>query len=568
MLKKTIGLMVIISILVTSFLGVTASAAPSLTLVKTIPSYDGQNRTAIDMCVSDKYAFVAYEYSYKNTSNVTCYESWVEVFDINTDPANPKYLKNISITNVNPSTEEVYANDPKSRIAEIRVNGNYLLLALYDSNANASPTEKRVAFFDLDTIETDVNPVPVAKTETLDGTVNQIFNIAVNNDRMITLAPETYNSKGVLTNAVSLRFFDISDTTIKAAAAGDGYLRKTKTVDMTDALVGTAGTVGRYSAGYIDGNYFYYTNNDATNLTLFVADVSDNNFKVVGKYPLSDYSAQGWDKTASTNGAAKASEIYAEGNYVYVVTSRNGSMNHEENGNEKNALYVIDVTKAKSNTGDTPEICELADDPVTPAGTVNSNTRIEGMAVNGDYLYLWFAPYLDSSTKTAAIYMYDISDPTNVEKVTNTTPYEVVTGGKNETKHDIGFKGNYVYSCAITNGLVVHKVTDSEVTETAILKGTEGIDALVDGNLKGQIVVNNYSADKYEGILILAYYNGGQLEGVKTKPVEVGAGAKAAKVTTDELTVEGATLAKAMLWNSWKGLQPISIKEIAPAPAQ
>lgn len=557
MLKKTIGLMVIISILVTSFLGVTASAAPSLTLVKTIPSYDGKNQIAIDMCVSDKYAFVAYEYSYKNTSNVTCYESWVEVFDIYTDPANPKYLKNISITNVNPTTEEVYANDPKSRIAEIRVNGNYLLLALYDSNANESPTEKRVAFFDLNTIETVADPVPVAKTETIDGTVSQIFNITANNDQMVTLANPSNASNA------SLRFFDISDAAIKAAAEGNGYLRKTGTVSMTDALAGTTGSVGRYSAAYIDGNYIYYTNWHTTNLTLFVADISNGGFKVVGKYALSDYS-NGYTAT-SVSESTKASEIYAKGNYVYVTTNRNSGIGFTDGGNEKNALYVIDVTNAKNNTGDTPVDCTLADQ-VTPAGTVNSNTRIEGMAVNGDYLYLWFAP--NGTNNTSAIYMYDISDPTNIQKVANTTPNEVVTSSRNETKHDIGLNGNYVYSCARTNGLLVHKVTDSEVTETAIVKGTEGIDTLVDGNLKGQITVNNYSADKYEGILILAYYNGGQLEGVKTKPVEVGAGAKAAKVTTDELTVESGTLAKAMLWNSWKGLQPISIKEIAPAPAQ
>ncbi len=553
MLKKTIGLMVIISILVTSFLGVTVSAAPSLTLVKTIPSYDGQNREAIDMCVSDKYAFVAYEYSYKNASSVTCYESWVEVFDIYTDPANPKYLKNISITNVNPSTKEVYANDPMSRIAEIRVNGNYLLLAQYDSQANYSPTIKRVAFFDLDTIETVAAPEPVAMTETIDGTASQIFNITVNNDKMVTLANNASES-------ASLRFFDISDAAIKAAAEGDGYLRKTQTVNMGDALARTEGTVGRYSAGYIDGDYMYYTNWGTGNLTLFVANISDGGFKVVGKYALSDYST-GFTTTAASE-SAKAGEIYAKGNYVYVITSRNSSMAFTEGGNEKNALYVIDVTNAKNNTADTPAACTLAYQ-VTPAGTVNSNTRIEGMAVNGNYLYLWFAPY--GTNNTSAIYMYDISDPTNVQKAANTTPNEVATSSRNETKHDIGFKGNYVYSSARTNGLVVHKVTDSEITETAILKDSVGIDALEDGNLKGQITVNNYSADKYEGILILAYYNGGQLEGVKTKPVEVQAGAKGAKVTTDELTVEDATLAKAMLWNSWKGLQPISIKEIAPA---
>ena len=563
MLKKTIGLMVSISILVTMLCGVTVSAAPSLTLVKTIPSYDGQNRTAIDMCVSDKYAFVAYEYQ-QTTANANGrkpYTSWVEVFDIYTDPANPRYLKNISITNFD-ADGNIYVDEPNSRISEIRVNGNYLFVAFYDVRAGYYPEVKCVQFFDLDTIETVDNPVPVAKTETINGVISQIFNMAVNGDRMITLAPETINSKGNVTDPVSLRFYDVSEEAIETAASGTGILKKTKVVNMTDALAETAGTIGRYSVGYIDGNYFYYTNNDNTNLTLFIANISDGGFKVVGKYALSDYS-NGYTAT-SVSEALKASEIYAEGNYVYVTTNRNSGIGFTEGGNEKNALYVIDVTNAKNNTGDAPVACALACQ-VIPAGTVNSNTRIEGMAVNGNYLYLWFAPYPDSSTKTAAIYMYDISDPTNVEKVTNSTPYEVVTGAANEKKHDIGFKDNYVYSCATTNGLIVHKITDSEITDTAIVKGTEGLEALVDGNLKGQITLNNYSADKYEGVLILAYYNGGQLKGVKTKPVEVQAGKKGAVVATEELAVTNGTLAKAMLWDSWKGLQPISIKEISPA---
>jgi len=162
--------------------------------------------------------------------------------------------------------------------------------------------------------------------------------------------------------------------------------------------------------------------------------------------------------------------------------------------------------------------------------------------------------------------MYDISDKTAPVLMDDTREDGLTTSPG--AFHSIALKGSQVYSCAKTNGLLVHSVTGNEVTTPEILKGTVSLDYLENDNLKGQITVTNYSAAPYEGVLLIAYYEGNKLGDVKTKNVSVPAGAKSAVVTTDELAVTNGTRVKAMLWNSWENLQPISVKEIVPAPAQ
>ncbi|MBQ4518045.1 MAG: hypothetical protein II997_05625 [Clostridia bacterium] len=532
MLKRIMGIVLIIGIMVTGLVTVSADGNPALTLETTIASQNSSGASALDMCISEKYAFVNYG-------------DWIEVYDIQTTPKAPVYLTNIQVPTGR--TDNCAYMD----LYQIEVYGNYLFVECHSKDLNYI-SEHYIAIFDVSTIAKDQVLTVVARTQDVgNGNEKDQLVFCVNNDVLVVAQ---YRKPG------GFYFFDVSSATINSAMESGTKLQYNKHVDTTTAGCASGELVGYvYGTCCLDGNYFYYTIGSKTRLAVCVADVSGDGFNIIGTYNISEYST-----AVSTATSAKAIDVV--GNHLYVATCRTAGavLSYEENGetktkNEKNGLYIFDVSATKSTgTAATPVAPALLSTTL-PGGTINDNSRIEGMAINGDYAYLWGSGNTSSMKR---MFMYDISDKTAPVLMDDTREDGLTTSPG--AFHSIALKGSQVYSCAKTNGLLVHSVTGNEVTTPEILKGTVSLDYLENDNLKGQITVKNYSAEPYEGVLIIAYYEGNKLGDVKTKNVSVPAGSKAAVVTTDELAVSNGTRVKAMLWNGWTTLQPISMKEIVP----
>ncbi|MBR6728713.1 MAG: hypothetical protein IKL80_01000 [Clostridia bacterium] len=554
MLKKVMGLMMVVCILAAS-LAVPAYAAPELTLENTIASHETPGTAAIDMCISDKYAFVAYEYSYQNTvqagvederfvgQTFTAYNAWVEVYDIQTNPTEPTYLTSISM-----DSDVKYGRYPKLRISDVALKGDYLLVSYYSPKAQSIGI-KKISFYDVSNInEGDVlteRTLAHKANYALPGVVEQVSNMVVSDDTLIVMSNTTSGADAIL-------FFDISDETLEAAGSHIKPI-EARTVTNAVAVGNVGGTVGRYSVGCLDGNYLYYTNWSLKQLDLFVADISNGEFKVLGSYQLS----------ADANGANNyqmASAICVQGDYVYVTSHRTKDYKiTNEAGNEvyeKNALYILDVSKTKAEgTAEAPVAPTLLS-KTYPGGTTNTNSQIGGLAVNGSYAYLWGSG-TSALNMMQRIHMYDVSDKTAPVRIASIAQ---TTTPKFENQHAFTLKDNLIYSCASTNGLLVHSVTANEITEPVVTNAADEAASLADTSLAAAATVTNYSASPYNGMLIMARYDGDELLGVETNMFTVPAGTKAREIETEALTAEGGTAAKAMLWKN--NIIPVKILEL------
>jgi len=431
---------------------------------------------------------------------------------------------------------------------EIEVYGNYLFVECHSKSTNFI-TEHYVAIFDISTIVKDQELTAVARTQDV-GTANESDQLAfcVNDDVLVVAQ---YRRPG------GFYFFDVSNAAINSAMENQTNLEYNKYVDLTTAGCNTGEIVGYiYGTCHLEGNYLYYIISSKTRLAVCVADVSGDGFSIIGTYNISEYAT-----AVGTSTSAKAIDVV--GNHLYVATCRTAGAQLSSGGNEKNGLYIFDISATKSTGTAVAPVAPTLLSTTLPGGTINDNSRIEGMAINGDYAYLWGSGNTNTMKR---MFMYDISDKTAPVLMDDTRENALSTSPG--AFHSIALKDSMVYSCAKTNGLLVHSVSDNVVTAPEIFKGDVKLEYLEDANLKGQLTVANYSAKPYEGVLIIAYYQGDKLGDLKFKSVNVPAGTKTAVVTTEELTVANGTRAKAMLWNSWANLQPISMTEIVPAPAQ
>lgn len=536
MLKKLVRVMVITGILLMCAVSFAVSAEPHLSIKSTTPSVVTPGTSAIGMCATDKYAFVNYK-------------EWIEVFDIETDPYNPSYLTKIVVSYDDEGTKPMYSGD-------IRIRDNYLFVAAYSKNANTVNC-KYIAVYDVSAISDGENLLPMATTcksmesatkenNSVLGTASHEFNLVVGEEKAVALSALS-----------GLYWFDVSDEAIAEAEANGTYLPRTKAVAEADALankITEANLVGRYSVGCIDGDYLYYTAWNSTKyLELFIADASNDDFKVIGTYPI--YSSE-----TAANYYTEGLDMYVENNYIYLCSHLPGNRNtiylDGTNLQTANGVYILDVTNTKATgTQEAPVAPSLVTLTTPPgSGLTNGNSQIGGVALDGDYMYIW-----GTGSKFQRIYMYDISNRQSPVYMAQTAQL-TTTGSRGDSLHSISAKGDVIYSCATTNGLVVHALTDCTIDGITVKKDGEEINALEQGLLSVEMTATSYAREQKGVSIILALYYNDELENIVVSSETIGAYEKE-KLLTASINVPSADgyRLKAMVWDSIDGMNIKSV---------
>jgi len=537
MLKRITSVMVTMVILVMCATCTVASTAPTLNLKSTTQSVVTPGTSAIGMCATDKYAFVNYK-------------EWIEVFDIETNPYCPSYLTKLVVSYDDEGTKPMYMGD-------IRIRDNYLFVAAYSKNANTVNC-KYIAVYDVSSISENEILLPVATTsKSMDsatkqntailGTAGHEFNLIVGEEKAVALSATS-----------GLYWFDVSDEAIAEAEANGTYLPRTKAVAEADALVNKrteANVVGRYSVGCIDGDYLYYTAYNSTKyLELFIADASNDGFEVIGTYPI--YSSE-----TAANYYTEGLDMHVDDNYIYLCSHLPGNRNtitlDGTTQQTANGVYILDVTDTKATgTQENPVAPNLVT-LTTPSGSglTNGNSQIGGIALDGDYMYVW-----GTGSKFQRVYMYDISNRQSPECIAQTGQL-TTTGARGDCLHSISVKDNVIYSCATTNGLVVHSLSDCTIDGITIKNeaGNE-VTSLEQGTLTVNMTATSYVSEPKEVSVLLALYNNDELENIVISAAELPANLStpiSASITVP--AVEGYRL-KVMVWDSLDGM---NIKSVA-----
>jgi len=537
MLKRITSVMVTMVILVMCATCTVASTAPTLNLKSTTQSVVTPGTSAIGMCATDKYAFVNYK-------------EWIEVFDIETNPYCPSYLTKLVVSYDDEGTKPMYMGD-------IRIRDNYLFVAAYSKNANTVNC-KYIAVYDVSSISENEILLPVATTsKSMDsatkqntailGTAGHEFNLIVGEEKAVALSATS-----------GLYWFDVSDEAIAEAEANGTYLPRTKAVAEADALVNKrteANVVGRYSVGCIDGDYLYYTAYNSTKyLELFIADTSNDGFEVIGTYPI--YSSE-----TAANYYTEGLDMHVEDNYIYMCSHLPGNRNtitlDGTTPQTANGVYILDVTDTKSTGTQENPVAPSLVTLTTPSGSglTNGNSQIGGIALDGDYMYVW-----GTGTKFQRIYMYDISNRQSPECIAQTGQL-ATTGARGDCLHSISVKDNVIYSCATTNGLVVHSLSDCTIDGITIKnEAGDEVSSLEQGTLTVNMTATSYVSEPKEVSILLALYNNDELENLVISEQELPANLStpiSASITVP--AVAGCRL-KVMVWDSLDGM---NIKSVA-----
>jgi len=379
------------------------------------------------------------------------------------------------------------------------------------------------------------------------GTAGHEFNLIVGEEKAVALSATS-----------GLYWFDVSDEAIAEAEANGTYLPRTKAVAEADALVNKrteANVVGRYSVGCIDGDYLYYTAYNSTKyLELFIADASNDGFEVIGTYPI--YSSE-----TAANYYTEGLDMHVDDNYIYLCSHLPGNRNtitlDGTTQQTANGVYILDVTDTKATgTQENPVAPNLVT-LTTPSGSglTNGNSQIGGIALDGDYMYVW-----GTGSKFQRVYMYDISNRQSPECIAQTGQL-TTTGARGDCLHSISVKDNVIYSCATTNGLVVHSLSDCTIDGITIKNeaGNE-VTSLEQGTLTVNMTATSYVSEPKEVSVLLALYNNDELENIVISAAELPANLStpiSASITVP--AVEGCRL-KVMVWDSLDGM---NIKSVA-----
>ena len=528
MLKKIMSVMLAIGIMLT-FAASASAAVPSMQLATTIPSQVTEGKAAIGMCANESYAFVNYG-------------DWIEVYDIASNPVQPVYLTEI---------EASFTNDGQKlmKIDAIQLEGNYLFAACYSKSANTVDA-RYLAVYDISEITQDAYLTPVATTsksqasatkeaEGIPGLSAQAFNFGVKDGVAVTVSA---------TNG--MYWFDVSEEAIAEAAANDTYLPRIHAVAHADILANKktdVTAVGRYSTIRVDGEYVYYTAWNYWDLELFSARRTDTGIDVIGTYALGDYTSG--DTTPSV------SDIYVDGDYVLVPTMmRRDQKITGTNTQDTNGLFILDVSEVKANgTPDAPVTPRLVEKLVPePSGLTISTSQMGGMKVDGNNLYIW-----GSGSKWQKIFMYDITDMENPVLLTQTGKL-TTTGRAMDALHSIAVQNGYIYSCAYTNGLVVHRSSDLVISDVTVTKGSAVLEALEPGDLEISMVAENYTAEALTAHVILALYYQDELETIVIKEQTVGTEGGELTASISVPAADGYRL-KIMVWDD---LDNMNIKSV------
>ncbi|MBQ4518040.1 MAG: hypothetical protein II997_05600 [Clostridia bacterium] len=536
MLKRITSVMVTVFILVMCATCVTASPAPTLNLKGTTPSAVTPGTSAIGMCASSKYAFVNYK-------------EWIEVFDIETNPYSPSYLTKIVVSYDDAGTKPMYMGD-------IRIRDNYLFVAAYSKNANTVNC-KYIAVYDVSSISKNENLLPVATTsKSMDsatkqetavlGTAGHEFNLIVGEEKAVALSATS-----------GLYWFDVSDEAIAEAKVNGTYLPRTKAVTEADALVNKrteANVVGRYSVGCIDGDYLYYTAYNSTKyLELFIADTSNDGFEVIGTYPI--YSSE-----TAANYYTEGLDMHVANNYIYLCSHLPGNRNtitlDGTTPQTANGVYILDVTDTKATGTQANPVAPNLVTLTTPSGSglTNGNSQIGGVALDGDYMYVW-----GTGSKFQRIYMYDISNRQSPECIAQTGQL-ATTGARGDCLHSISVKDNVIYSCATTNGLVVHSLSDC-VIDGITIKNEAGneVTNLEQGTLTVNMTATSYASEPKEVSILLALYNNDELEDIAISTQELPANLSTPISGSINVPAVAGYRLKVMVWDSLDGMNIKSV---------
>lgn len=542
MFKKLVSLGVILGILFTyAVLPISADASQDLTFLSQLKT-TGTGRPT-QMCASDKYAFVVYNYNR------------VEVINIE-NPNSPTYLTSINSTD--------YVKDYGQSICSIALKDDYLLVA-YKGNGNRNST---IDIYNVSQVNKDDVIRPVANLSS--------SSLLASNEILLEIDGDT----GYVLVNNGLGKFDVSTATLQTAeattqnnleAAEPGtkvyatLVRVTTLCDDSTML----GSLKNYSynnqaygfkvlsngAIHKSGNYLYYTVTSSYGIYLCMMEIAAEGCEMIGYYPLFDKAG-----TAFKNNP-RCSGIWVNGTKVYVVPRAYGEDAGSilsENNNKVNGVYVLDMATAAANgTAETP--IKLTFEKLdTMGGTFSTNSSITALTNNGDQLYVW-----GSGSLLRGIYMYDLTTQNLVRtKVFDaTTVATLVNTGEThgDCQRSIVLNGDLMYSIDGESGFLVHRLPANEISAPVINNGTADLEVLENGNLKGKSTITNYSADAYKGLLVLAHYNTdgdtNTLIDLKIKPFEVPAGKKDYVVETEALSVNAGTSVKAMIWSD--GLMPV-----------
>lgn len=144
--------------------------------------------------------------------------------------------------------------------------------------------------------------------------------------------------------------------------------------------------------------------------------------------------------------------------------------------------------------------------------------------------------------------MYDISNRQSPECIAQTGQL-ATTGVRGDGLHSISVKEDVIYSCATTNGLVVHSLTDCVVDGITVKKGGTEIQALEQGTLSVEMTATSYVSTERNINIILALYYNDELENIIVSPVSIdGFASKPISASINVPSANGYRL-KVMVWD-------------------